>query len=221
MRSVVSRALAIAGACSLLAYGVVRAQQADTHNSASFPSGHYAQLDALPDWGGIWFLTRSSTRNSTPQPKLKGVYLAAHKKWQSEVASRNGQTAKSRSNCSPPGMPRIMRLAQYPYEFIFSPGRVTMNQEAWMQTRTIWTDGRAHPEDPDPSFMGHSVGHWEGDTLVIDTVGILAALEIEPGYRHSDKLQITERIHLAPGDPNTLVDEIRLTDPAALEEAFS
>ena len=46
-----------------------------------------------------------------------------------------------------------MRLAQYPYEFIFAPGRVTINQEAWMQTRTIWTDGRKHQEDPDPTYM--------------------------------------------------------------------
>ncbi len=69
-------------------------------------------------------------------------------------------------------MPRIMRLAQYPYEFIFSPGRVTVHQEAWMQVRTIWTDGRAHQEDPDPSFMGDSIGHWEGHTLVVDTISI-------------------------------------------------
>ena len=39
--------------------------------------------------------------------------------------------------------------------------------------RRIYTDGRSHPETPDPSFHGHSIGHWEGDTLVVDTVDIL------------------------------------------------
>jgi hypothetical protein len=117
-------------------------------------------------------------------------------------------------------MPRIMRLAQYPYEFIFSPGRVTINQEAWMQTRTIWTDGRAHEEDPDPTFMGDSIGHWEGDTLVVDTIGISGELEIDTGWPHSARFHLVERIHLDPADPDVLVNEMRMEDPDALAEPF-
>jgi hypothetical protein len=194
--------------------------QREQHGGASYPKGQYAALDALPDWGGIWFLSRSPPGAATRPPQLKGEYLARHEQWRRDTAANDGQAPRSRSNCSPPGMPRIMRLAQYPYEFVFSPGRVTINQEAWMQTRTVWTDGRSHPEDPDPSFMGYSIGHWEGETLVVETIGIADTLEIDTGYGHSDKLRITERIHLAPSDADVLVDELRLVDPEALAEPF-
>jgi hypothetical protein len=188
---------------------------------AAHPKGHYAALDALPDWGGIWFVI-APPPGSAPaaQPKLKGEYLARREAFVAEARANDGVTRRDRSYCSPPGMPRIMRLAQYPYEFIFAPGRVTINQEAWMQTRTVWTDGRAHEEDPDPSFMGDSIGHWEGDTLVIDTIGISDALEIDTGWPHSDRFHLVERIHLDPSDPDVLVNEMRMEDPDALAEPY-
>lgn len=191
---------------------------------AANPKGHYAALDALPDWGGIWFVAGGAPApGSAPaaEPKLKGEYLQRHEAFVAEVRSNNGVTKRDRSYCSPPGMPRIMRLAQYPYEFLFAPGRVTIHQEAWMQTRTIWTDGRAHEEDPDPSFMGDSIGHWDGDTLVVDTIGISGELEIETGWPHSDQFHLVERIHLDPADANVLVNEMRMDDPDALAEPYT
>jgi hypothetical protein len=190
--------------------------------SAGHPKGRYHELDALPDWGGIWFLQAggSGMGGGPVLPKLKGEYLERYEAWRADAVANDGVVRRNRSNCSPPGMPRIMRLGQYPYEFLFTPGRVTINQEAWMQTRTIWTDGRMHPEDPDPTFMGHSIGHWEGDTLVVDTIGISDALDIDTGMPHSARFRLTERIHLSPDDPNVLVNEMRMEDPEALEEPF-
>jgi hypothetical protein len=188
---------------------------------AANPKGQYAALDALPDWGGIWFVQAGASRREVPaMPKLKGEYLQRYEAWRAEVAANDGVVRQARSNCSPPGMPRIMRLGQYPYEFIFSPGRVTINQEAWMQTRTIWTDGRAHDEDFDPGFMGDSVGRWEGDTLVVETRGISDQLDMDPGMPHSDQFRLFERIHLDPADPDVLVNEMRMEDPEALAEPF-
>ncbi len=189
---------------------------------AANPKGQYAALDALPDWGGIWFVMAGPPGSgaAAPQPRLKGEYLARREAWVAEVRARDGVARRNRSNCSPPGMPRIMRLGQYPYEFIFAPGRVTINQEAWMQTRTIWTDGRLHEEDPDPSFMGDSVGHWEGDTLVVVTRGISDELEIDTGWPHSDQFVLTERMHLDPNDPDVLINEMHMEDPEALAEPF-
>jgi hypothetical protein len=189
---------------------------------AGFPKGSHAELDALPDWGGIWFVAGGASGGGAPPaiPKLKGEYLERYQGWRAEVAANQGVVRRSRSNCSPPGMPRIMRLGQYPYEFLFTPGRVTINQEAWMQTRTIWTDGRSHQEDPDPTFMGDSIGHWEGGTLVVDTIGISDELEIDTGMPHSSQFHLVERIHLDPGDPNVLINEMRMEDPEALEEPF-
>ena len=189
---------------------------------AAFPKGEYAALDALPDWGGIWFVMFGASNNqSAAEPVPKGEYAERRAAWLAEARANGGVVRRARSNCSPPGMPRIMRLAQYPYEFIFAPGRVTINQEAWMQTRTIWTDGRAHDPDHDPSFMGDSIGHWEGDTLVVETVGILPELEIDTGFGHSDKFRLVERIHLDPADPDVLVNEMWMEDPEALAEPFT
>lgn len=189
---------------------------------ASYPKGQYAELDALPDWGGIWFMTRRpSASPPLPVPQLKGEYLARYEEWQREVAANDGVTRRNRSNCSPPGMPRIMQIAQYPYEFLFTPGRVTINQEAWMQTRTIWTDGRTHKVDPDPTFMGDSIGRWEGDTLVVETLGISDELEIDTGFAHSDKFRLIERLHLDPENPDILINEMWMDDPEALAEPFT
>ena len=188
---------------------------------APFPKGSYAELDALPDWGGIWFIAFGASNNqSTAQPQMKGEYAEQREQWLAAARANNGVVPRDRSNCSPPGMPRIMRLGQYPYEFIFAPGRVTINQEAWMQTRTIWTDGRAHDPDHDPSFMGDSIGRWEGDTLVVDTVGILDSLEIDTGFAHSDEFHLVERIYLDPENPDILINEMWMDDPNALAEPF-
>ena len=189
---------------------------------AAYPKGQYAALDALPDLGGIWFamFQRGAEDTAPAQPKLKGEFKAEREKWLADARANDGVVRRTRSNCSPPGMPRIMRLGQYPYEFIIAPGRVTINQEAWMQTRTIWTDGRVHDPDHDPSFMGDSIGRWEGDTLVVETTGINGELEIDTGIPHSDNFRLTERIHLDPNDPDVLVNEMTMVDPDALEEPF-
>ena len=189
---------------------------------AGHPKGHYGELDALPDWGGIWFLNRTPPGSPRSEPALVGSYLEQYRAWQDEVRANDGVERRNRSNCAPPGMPRIMQLAQYPYEFIFSPGRITVNQEAWMQTRTIWTDGRAHPplEELDPTYMGHSVGRWEGDALVVETIGVWNELPFFSGMLRSDGFKITERIALDPDDPGRLINRMRMEDPEALAEPF-
>jgi hypothetical protein len=189
------------------------------------PKGHYGQLDSLPDWGGAWFLASARGPAPQPPPKLKGQYLAAYEKWRQEVRAKDGVVPVTQSNCMPPGMPSIMGVGQYPIEFLFTPGRVTVHLEAWMQWRNIYTDGRKHPEDLDPTFQGDSIGHWEGDTLVVETVGVKENLALTTATRgpvpaHSAKLRILERIRLDPKDSNALVVEMTLEDPEALVEPY-
>jgi hypothetical protein len=194
---------------------------------APFPKGHYAALDKLPDWGGIWLMTFDRPPGSggpprpAPPPPLKGKYLDQYNAWKANIKANSGVVKSTTSHCTPPGMPAIMSMFQYPYEFLFTPGRVTINQEAWMQTRHIWTDGRPHAQDPDPTFMGDSVGHWEGDTLVADTIAIKDTVPLATGAPHSDKLHVMERIHLKKGDPNILIDEVTVEDPEALEHPYT
>ena len=111
-------------------------------------------------------------------------------------------------------------MVQYPYEFLFTPGRVTINQEAWMQTRSIWTDGRSHPANANPGFMGDSIGRWQGDALTVDTVAVSDAQPLAPGFGHSERLRITERIGLNPADKDQLIDRIEVQDTDALERPY-
>ena len=185
------------------------------------PKGHYAALDALPDWGGVWVLNRPAP--GTPpgeKPVLQGKYLQDYHVWQHEVETKGGQVAHEGSYCTPPGMPGIMGVGQYPIEFLFTPGRVTTHHEAWMQWRNIYTDGRGHPDDLDATFAGDSIGHWEGTTLVVDTIGIKESVALGMGMKHSDKLHLIERIHLDKGDSDTLVDELTAEDPLALAKPW-
>jgi hypothetical protein len=189
---------------------------------AALPKGKYAALDKLPDWGGAW------TLNFGPPPAgvttvresaaLKGKYLAAFNEYQKQVREHQGLAPKATSNCMPPGMPVMMGMPQYPIEFLITPGRVTMLFEAWAQWRVIFTDGRPHPADWEGGIYGHSTGRWEGDTLMIDTVGIKTITDISMGAGHSDKLHISERIHLAKGKSDVLLAEMTIEDPEALEK---
>ncbi len=203
------------------------AHAADNHAATppatAFPKGHYAQLNTLPDWGGVWTYNYPVPSQGAHRsaPALQGKYLQAYQSWQREVKAHHGEAPHQGSYCRPPGMPLIMMVGQYPIEFLFTPGRVTIHYEAWMQWRNIYTDGRSHPADLDPTFYGDSIGHWQGDTLVVDTVGLKQIVQIGQGMGHSDRLHIVERMHLAKGDPNTLVDEMTLYDPVALAKPWS
>jgi hypothetical protein len=188
--------------------------------AAAFPKGHYASLNALPDWGGVWTLNFPAPGTPRERPSLKGQYLKDYQAWQHAVETQHGEVSRSGSYCRPPGMPGIMAVGQYPIEFLFTPGRVTIHHEAWMQLRSIYTDGRAHPDDWDATFMGHSIGHWDGATLVIDTVGVKTITELTAGMKHSAKLHLTERIHLSKDDAGTLIDELTAEDPEALEKPW-
>ena len=124
-------------------------------------------------------------------------------------APEDGETA----NCLPPGMPGIM-TQPYPMEFLMTPGKVTIVIEAYTQVRHIYTDGRKLPEDPDPKFFGTSVGHWEGDTLVVESVGFAPHLTLAAGVPHSGKMKVVERFRLADADNMSI--ETTITDPVAL-----
>jgi hypothetical protein len=115
-------------------------------------------------------------------------------------------------------MPGVM-TQPYPVEFLFTPGKVTVAIEAYSQMRRIFTDGRPHPEDPDPTFQGHSIGHWDGDTLVVDTVAVLPTTFIAPGIGHSDDMRIEERIRRVSGD--VLQISTTITDPKVLADPWT
>jgi hypothetical protein len=117
------------------------------------------------------------------------------------------------SQCEPLGYPRDLWEANLrPFEFIQTPDRVLQHMQYHDVWRTIWTDGRALPKDPDPAWYGYSVGRWEGDTFVVESLGYDDRTWIDHfGNPHSDQMRLVERYRRI--DKDTLKLDMTLTDP--------
>jgi hypothetical protein len=124
-----------------------------------------------------------------------------------------GQENAPTLHCDPDGPPRVLNLPN-PFEIIQIPGRVLMFFELGHVWRTIWTDGRALPKDPAPTWLGYSVGKWDGDTFVVDTIGFNDKLWVDVyGSPRSDQMHLTERYRRLNHD--TLEMQITMDDPKA------
>ena len=129
----------------------------------------------------------------------------------------NPTTGKN-AGCLPPGVPRIY-IQPFLFEIVNSPGRVLELFEFDHHLRQIFTDGRKHPADPDLTWMGDSIGWYEGDTLVIDSVGFNDKTWIDRGgLPHSDKLHLTERIRRPAHD--SLEIKFTIDDPQTYTETW-
>jgi hypothetical protein len=188
---------------------------------------------AVPDITGSWerygsgFGPRTEAQRKDPNipppaspPALKGPYL---KEWQDRVraareADARGQPlATGNTHCLPDGMP-LMMSAVFPLEILQSRGQVTIIEEAYTQVRRILLDRPQKAlDDVEPGFYGHSVGHWEGTTLVVDTIGIKENVRYQ-NAPHSREMRIKERIRLVA--PDVLWDEITVDDPVTLEKPW-
>jgi hypothetical protein len=180
--------------------------------------------EALPDWTtGVWMPDlpdqfRQAKTNPPPWTPEAGRKIKAM-----EADEDAGKPQGIFTTCLPEGMPTWMLISHAAMEVLFTPGRVTLLGETdGNRLRRIYTDGRPHPADPDPSFHGHSIGHWEGQgqgaTLVVDTVAILPEVLLATGeavgVANNGDVHVTERIHLASAD--ILADDLTITAPHVL-----
>ena len=169
----------------------------------------YTQLAQLPDWSGTWALP-----DKVFAAAMGPAGLARSAKYRPEYLQRLGPRGKGNSElCLPTGMPGIMGLP-IGYEFLFTPGRVTILVEEGPLVRRVFTDGRKHSADLDSSYAGESIGHWEGPELVVDTVGITPKAQFFMGPRTSGKAHVIERISLQ--DRDHLRVETKVEDVEAL-----
>ena len=181
------------------------------------PGDTYLSIAELPDWGGLWEIMRGGFGGE--QPVLTPSYAARAAAYAADQARGIIQDTPA-ANCVPPGMPVAM-WEPYPIEILFTPGKVTIMVEAYSQWRQIFTDGRPHPADAAAAFMGHSIGRWEGDTLVVETVNVSLDTPLGRNYgaRHSEAMRIVERFYLA--GPDELEIETTIHDPEALAEPWT
>jgi hypothetical protein len=187
---------------------------------AQIPGSKLPSKQVTPNMTGVW--ERVEGIRFHPQgalPKLTPAFAEQFKVAQAARA-RGEVVADPTSKCLPQGMPRFM-VASYPIEVLQTAGQVTIIAEWSSQVRRIFTDGRPHPpaDEVDITYNGHSIGHWEGQTLVVDTIGIRGDTSFDASaLQHSDKIHVSERIRLK--DAKTLEAVITVTDTDALAEPW-
>lgn len=183
----------------------------------------WSALAELPDWSGVWTPKISDQERRIQTDPVPWRPAIAAQVVQMEAAEKAGNPRGLFIDCLPEAMPSWMLITHNAMEFLFTPGRVTLLGESdGNRLRRIYTDGRAHPADPDPTFHGHSIGHWDGDTLVVDTIGVLPqallAVSEAVGVANNGDLHVVERIHLA--DTQTLQNDIEIIAPHILTRSW-
>jgi hypothetical protein len=188
------------------------------------------------DFTGVWYPSTGSTlgAGSTDNPGQQFVWLDAQGRPMKKLPLTPLGEQKMKANrpigaertaidsndpdfkCFPSGVPRLY-LFLYPVEFVHTPGRVLQLFEYGHNIRQIFTDGRGHEKDENPTWLGDSIGTWEGSTLVVDTVNQNDKTWFGyGGLPHSEDLRVTERI--SRPDHDTLLIDIRLDDPKIYSE---
>jgi hypothetical protein len=165
--------------------------------------------DGKPDLSGVW-LPSFPIDGGNPEPLPWAAALTKERQANSSKDIPSG-------HCLPLGV--IMSTFVFPYEFVQTPKLLIMMYEGEFP-RQIFLDGRPHPKDPGPSWLGHSVGHWEQDTLVIDTVGFNGKPWADfAGHPSSEKLHVIERYRRP--DLGHLQSEITVDDPGAYAKPWT
>jgi hypothetical protein len=230
----------VIGAGAVAALSVVTLAQTQTPPDFS---GVYRPINALPGAGGggraggqagparpapgqplppptrTAPLSDGSRGRAPDAPQLTPEYLA---KWQAISKARvAGDTSSDNTaKCLPPGMPAMMNMA-YGMEVMQTKDKITFFSELNDALRRVYLDGRKPTQAilDDPTYAGFSTGHWEGDTLVVDTVALRDNSYIEGFTPHSNQMTVHERIRFIEG--GILEDTITVTDPKALVKPWT
>ncbi len=228
-------ALVACAAAALLAQGaVVAAAQAPAQKAGS-PAGP-GSLAGIWRGGGVWQgdgnsnTERVSNLASGRTPERDRVLKTIDgswpplQPWAAEILekrigmSQRGEPEGTGTALCLPGVPVLMLGGPYPIQIIESPGLVTILLEEHNHFRLVHLNGQL-PKDPDPTFLGYSVGRWEGDTLVVETVGLTDRVPVDRvGIPHSDELRLTERFRRT--GPDTLDLVMTIDDPKAFTKKW-
>jgi hypothetical protein len=168
--------------------------------------------DGKPDLSGVYGYGAGGGGRGAPPPAAAGglpttpVLKPGAEKYK---VVRAADDTGLYSTCMPPGIPQTFFVPYY-IQLVQAPKHLIVAHEYLNLFRIIPSDGRPHPADPDPSWMGNPVARWEGDTLVVDSIGFNDKTEIN-GYRHTEKLHVVERF--SRPDFDTLQYEATIEDP--------
>jgi len=171
------------------------------------------------DISGVWLYQGSGGQEGTaPDKDMPPMTPWAQARFDTERPGYGSRAVPNGNDpilqCDPAGFPRIMFFPT-PFEFVQSAEKIIQFFEREHAWRPIWTDGRPLPKDPDPTWSGYAIGHWEGDyTLVVESAGFNDKTWLgATGYPHSEDMRVTERYQRV--DRNTILYYIRVDDPKA------
>jgi hypothetical protein len=172
-----------------------------------------AQQKSTPDISGVWLVEKF-------EPRLFPNGGAPLTPWaEAKFKATDLKTNDPNLACLPLGLPRFMISVPYPMEIFQVPTRVIVLQEGPQTMRQIHMN-RGHAKDLDPTYSGDSVGKWEGDTLVVDSIGFNDKTWLDGGgLPHSEAMHLVERIRRT--DHETLVDDFTIEDPKAYTKALT
>ena len=192
-----------------------------------FAGGACAQTAGRPDLTGSWERYRGPAgdpANPPPEaaaPPLKGDLLVEWEERRAaarEADARGEPAASNVTHCIPDGVPSMMN-GPFPFEILQGATQINIAQEAYSQIRRIYLDKpQLTLDDIELGFYGRSVGKWQGDTLVVDTIGIKEYVRFRD-VPHTRDMRLTERFRLVT--PDILWDEITITDPAVLDKPWT
>jgi hypothetical protein len=168
--------------------------------------------DGKPDFSGVWHESNHMPVGNGPEPLP----------WADAIVKQRDRSQKDsapQTRCLPAGIG--LQGVFHEYRIVQTPTLLLIVDGGFNPTRQIYLDGRKHPKDFNPSWMGHSVGHWEGDTLVVDTVGFNEIGWLEMGnlnFPQTEKLRVTERFRRR--DLGHLEVENTYDDPTVFKRPF-
>lgn len=192
--------------------------------SAALPEAHQHPAEAPApapapkrDLSGVWQLEGyGGAESPAPEKDMPPMTPWAQARFDTEKPGYGSRAVPGGNDpilqCDPSGFPRVLFFPT-PMEFVQAPGRLLQFFEREHEWRSIWTDGRSLPEDPDPTWYGYAIGHWEGDhTFVTEAAGFNDKTWLGPdGYPHSEEMRVSERYQRV--DHDTLLYNITINDP--------
>src|SRR5438045_3888428 len=149
--------------------------------------------DGTPDLSVVWRISEGRYLQNIAVDIGEAPFQPGAAALYKERADALGKGRPS-ERCIPHGIPDGMLVRNSPFKIVQTPGVVVVLYEEFNHYRQIFTDGRGFPPETNASWFGYSIGKWEGDTLVVDTVGFNDQSWLDdPGHPHSDALRVTER----------------------------
>jgi hypothetical protein len=195
----------------------VAGQEEGVARPAAAPKGPTPHLaDGKPDFSGVWSPDRNFIYDIA-DALTPGENLPLQP-WASKLTKERMSKDDPEANCLPTGVPR---LAPYPWRIVQAAGITFFVFEGNIHSyRQIFMDGRSHSKEPNPTWYGESIGKWEGDTLVIDTVGFNDRFWFDfAGHPHTDRLHTVERYRRP--DLGHLEWDTAIDDPGAYTKSFT